>query len=434
MSPLILGVIGTIIAFILLFSGMPLGLAFGLVGFFGYAAAFNVFGALGVLRTVPFSTFADYGLSIIPLFILMGSLAYAARLSEDLYDSAHSFFGGLRGGLAITTVAACGAFAAISGSMIATAATMCKVAYPEMRRYRYDSALATGSIAAGGTIGILIPPSIMFILYGIIAEQSIGRLYLAGFIPGVILVTFYIITISLLCWRNPKLGPPGPKTNFRQKLVALPKGWSAVVLFLLVIGGIYAGWFSVNEAAGVGAFACLLIGLGLRRLTWQSFKEALLDTAKTTAMVFLIMTGALIFNYFLAVTGVSEAFAKFVISLNLSKYVIAVFIIIVYLVLGALMDELAMIFITVPIFTPLIIGIGWDPIWFGVIVVMACVAGGIAPPVGMNVFVISGMIKDVPMFTIYRGIIPFLAADVALMLLLIAFPEIALFLPSTMMR
>lgn len=434
MNPLVLGIIFTIIAFILLFSGMPLGLAFGLTGFVGYAVTYNIGAALGVLRTVPFSTFADYGLSVIPLFVLMGSIAFSARLSEDLYASARGVFGGLKGGLSITTVAACGAFAAISGSAIATAATMCRVAYPEMKRYQYDSALATGSIAAGGTIGILIPPSVMFILYGIIAEQSIGRLYMAGFIPGIILVIFYIITISILCWRNPNMGPPGPKTNLKQKLVSLSKGWSAVVLFLLVIGGIYAGWFSANEAAGVGAFACLVIGLGLRRLTWQGIKEALLDTARTTAMIFLIMTGALIFNYFLTITGVSEAFANFVISLNLSKYIVAVFIIIVYIILGALMDELAMIFITVPIFFPLVTGIGWDPIWFGVIVVMACVAGGIAPPVGMNVFVISGMVKEVPMFTVYRGIIPFLVADIVLMLLLVAFPEIALVLPSTMMK
>lgn len=432
MSPLTVGIIGTVIAFVLLFTGMPLGLAFAVTGFFGYAVAFNINGALGVLKTVPFTTFSDYGLSIIPLFVLMGALAFSSRLSEDLYQGARGFFGGLRGGLAMTTVAACGAFAAISGSMIATAATMCKVALPEMRRYKYDSSLATGSIAAGGTIGILIPPSIMFILYGIMAEQSIGKLYLAGFIPGIIQVILFIIAISIVCWRNPALGPPGPKTNIKQKFIALTKGWSALVLFLIVIGGIYAGWFSANEAAGIGAFCCLLIGLGLRRLTWTAFKEALRETAKTTAMVFLIMTGAIMFNYFLTVTGVSQAFTESVTSLNLSKYVVIIFIIILYLILGALMDELAMILITVPIFFPLVTGMGWDPIWFGVMVVMACVAGGIAPPVGMNVFVIHGMAKDVPMFIIYRGVMPFLAADVVLMFLLVAFPEIALFLPSFM--
>lgn len=432
MTPLEIGIIGTVVAFVLLFSGMPLGLAFAVTGFFGYAVAFNMNGALGVLKTVPFATFSDYTLSVIPLFILMGALAFSARLSEELYQGARGLFGSLRGGLAMTTVAACGAFAAISGSMIATAATMCKVALPEMRRYRYDNSLATGCIAAGGTIGILIPPSIMFILYGIMAEQSIGKLYLAGFIPGIIQVILFITAISLVCWRNPAMGPPGPKTNLREKLKSILKGWSALVLFLITIGGIYAGWFSANEAAGIGAFCCFLIGLGLRRLTWTTIKEALLDTAKTTSMVFLIMTGALIFNYFLTVTGVSQAFAESITSLNLSKYVVIIFIIILYLILGALMDELAMILITVPLFFPLVTGIGWDPIWFGVIVVMACVAGGIAPPVGMNVFVIHGMAKDVPMFTIYRGVMPFLAADVILMFLLVAFPEIALFLPSMM--
>lgn len=432
MSPLTIGIIGTVVVFALLFTGMPLGLAFAFVGFFGYAVAFNLSGALGVLRTVPFTTFADYGFSVIPLFVLMGALAYSARLSEDLYESARGIFGGLRGGLAITTIAACGAFAAISGSAIATAATMCKVALPEMRRYKYDSALATGSIAAGGTIGILIPPSIMFILYGIMTEQSIGKLYLAGFIPGIIQVILFIIAISIVCWRNPDQGPPGPKTTIKRKFVMLTKGWSAIVLFLLVIGGIYAGWFSANEAAGIGAFCCLLIGLILRRLTWSGFKEALLDTAKTTAMVFLIMTGAIIFNYFLTVTGVAQSFADFMTGLSLSKYVIILFVIILYLILGALMDEIAMILITVPILFPVVTAIGWDPIWFGVIVVMACVAGGIAPPVGMNVFVVSGMARDVPMFTIYRGVMPFLVADVVLMLILVAFPQIALLLPSFM--
>lgn len=433
MTPLGIGIIGVIVLFILLFSGIPLGIAFMFVGFTGYAVAYNLAGALGVMRTVPFSTFAEYGFSVCPLFILMGALAFASRLSEDLYSGTHGVFGSLKGGLAMATVAACGAFAAISGSSIATAATMGKVALPEMKRYRYDSALATGSIAAGGTIGILIPPSVIFIIYGIITEQSIGRLYMAGFIPGVIQVLLFILTIAFICWRNPNLGPPGPKTTLVQKLKALTKMWSAIVLFLIVIGGIYLGWFSANEAAGIGAFGALIIGLGLRRLTWAGFKTALLDTTKDTAMIFIILTGAMIFGYFLTVTGVGIAISEFMTSMAVDKYVIFALIVVIYLILGCLMDSLAMVLITVPIFYPLMMKLGFDPIWFGVIIVIVVELGMITPPVGMNVFVIKGIAGDVPMFTIFKGIAPFLIADVVLIILITIWPQIALFLPSTMM-
>lgn len=432
MTPLTIGFIGVAVLFILLFSGLPLGLTFVLVGFVGYALAFNLEGAFSVLRTVPFSTFWDYGFSVIPLFVLMGSLAFVSRLSEDLYASAHGVLGGLKGGLAMATVAGCAAFAAISGTSVGTAATMGKVAFPEMRRYRYDDALSTGAIAAGGTIGILIPPSVIFIIYGIITEQSIGKLYMAGFLPGILQAILFIIAIAIVCWRNPNLGPPGPKTNFKQKLVSLGKGWTALVLFLIVIGGIYAGWFSANEAAGIGAFACFIIGLGLKRLTWAGFKEALLDTAKTTAMILIIISGALIFGYFLTVTGTSKFIATTMAGLAVSRWVVFGIIIVIYLILGCLMDSMSMILITVPIFYPLIAALGFDPIWFGVIIVIIVEAGLITPPVGMVVFVVQGITKDVPMFTIFKGIVPFLIADIVLLVILCVFPEIALFLPGFM--
>jgi C4-dicarboxylate transporter, DctM subunit len=433
MTPLEMGFLGIVILFVFLFSGIPLGIAFMVVGFVGYTFAYSFDGALGLLRTVPYSTFASYDFSVIPLFILMGSLAFASRLSEDLYAGAHGVLGTLKGGLAMATVAACGAFAAISGSSVATAATMGKVALPEMKKYKYDSALACGSIAAGGTIGILIPPSVIFIIYGIVAEQSIGRLYMAGFIPGILQVCLFMLTIGFICWRKPLLGPPGPKNSFADKIKSLGKMWSAGLLFIIVIGGIYLGWFSANEAAGIGAFLALIIGLGMRRLTWRSFKNALLDTAKDTAMIFLIVTGALIFGYFLTVTGVGLAISQSLASLAVNKYIIFAMVIVIYLVLGCLMDSLAMILITVPIFYPLMKTLGFDPIWFGVVIVIVCELGLITPPVGMNVFVIKGIAKDVPMYTIFKGITPFIIADVVLIILITIWPEIALFLPGTMM-
>ena len=432
MTPLEMGFAGIILLFIFLFSGIPIGIAFMVVGFVGYGFTFSFEGALGVLRTVPYSTFADYGFSVIPLFILMGALAFASRLSEDLYAGTHGVLGTLKGGLAMATVAACGAFAAISGSSIATAATMGKVALPEMRKYKYDSGLATGAIAAGGTIGILIPPSVIFIIYGIITEQSIGRLYMAGFIPGILQVFLFIGTIGVISWIKPNMGPPGPKNSFIDKLTSLGKMWSAGVLFILVIGGIYLGWFSANEAAGLGAFLTFIIGICLKRLTWRGFKEALIDTTKDTAMIFLIVTGALVFGYFLTVTGVGHTIAQSLAGLAINRYLIFIMIVIIYLILGCLMDSLAMILITVPIFFPLMMKLGFDPIWFGVVIVIVVELGLITPPVGLNVFVIKGIAQDVPMYTIFKGIIPFVIADIVLIALITIWPEIALFLPGTM--
>jgi C4-dicarboxylate transporter DctM subunit len=428
MDPLLIGFIGVVVLFILIFAGMPLGLAFLLVG----GLALNWEGAFSTLRTVAYSTFSDYGFTVIPLFVLMGSIAFVTGMSEDLYTSAHHMFGRLRGGLAMATVAACAAFAAISGTSIATAATIGKIAYPEMKRYRYDPKLSTAVICAGGTIGILIPPSIIFIIYGIITEQSIGKLYMSGFLPGILQALLFIITTAILCWRFPSWGPPGPSTTLVEKLKAVSKSWAVVVLFIVVIGGIYMGWFSANEAAGVGAFMAFIIGLVLRRLTWKGLKEALLDTAQTTSMIFIIVTGALVFGYFLTVTGVSKTIATTMAGLPVDRYVIFALIIVIYLVLGCLMDSMSMILITVPIFYPMMLALHFDPIWFGVVIVMVVEMGLITPPVGMVVFVVKGITGDVPMYTIFKGLVPFLIADLVLLTLLTIFPQIALFLPSTM--
>ncbi len=432
MTPLTVGIIGICILLVLLFSRMPIGFVMALVGFAGFAYLSGFDGGLGVLRTVVYSTFADYNLSVIPLFILMGSFCFFAGLSKDLYDTVHSWLGQLRGGLAMATVGACAGFAAISGSSLATAATMGTVALPEMKRYKYDDRLSTGAVAAGGTIGILIPPSIILILYGIITEQSIGKLFLAGFIPGMLEAVFYMVTIYLLCKSNPLMGPPGPRTSFLGKITSLKTTWVVFALFILVIGGIYLGVFSPTEAAGVGAFGAFIFGLARRQLGWQAFKNSLVDTGKTTAMVFIIILGAMVLGYFLAVSRIPFVLADIVGALVVNRYVILVLILLVYLFLGCVMDSMAIMLLITPIFFPLAISLGFNPIWFGILITRVTEIGLITPPVGLNVYIIRGVARDVPVQTIFRGIIPFLIADVCHVALLIALPQLSLFLPSFM--
>ena len=432
MNPLVIGGAGVLLLFILMFLEMPLGLAFLFVGFTGYAIASNLSGALGLLRTVPFTTFTDYGFGVLPVFVLMGALAFFGHLSADLYQNAYRLLGNVRGSLAMATIFACGVFSAVSGSSVATCATMGKVCLPEMRRYGYDDALATGSVAAGATMDILIPPSVIMIIYAIMAEVSIGKVYLAGYIPGAIQVVLFAIVVWTICRFNPDAGPPGPRTTFKDKMAALAKSWSAAFLIILVLGGLYFGIFSVNEAAGVGAFATFVICVAQRKLGWQGFKSALRDTLRTTAMVFLMILGGLVFSYFLSVTTVTKSFGEFVMGLGVSRYVVITAIIIVYLVLGAIMDEIGMILITVPVFLPVILALGWDPVWFGIIVVMICQLGAINPPVAINVFILKGIAPDIPITTIYRGIIPFSLCTIGLVFLMIAFPGIAMILPNTM--
>lgn len=332
----------------------------------------------------------------------------------------------------MATVAGCAGFAAVSGSSLATVATMGTVALPEMRRYKYDSRLATGAIAAGGTIGILIPPSIILVIYGIITEQSVGRLFLAGFIPGILEAIFYIITIYILCKRNPLMGPRGEKVKFIERLVALKGTWGVLVLFLLVIGGIYMGVFTPTEAAGVGAFGAFLFAIGKRRLNWKNFTDSLTETGKTTAMVFFILIGSILFTHFLAVTRLPFELASLIAGLEVNRYIILAAIIVLYLLIGTTVGVLPTIVVTVPLFFPVIVALGFDPIWFGIIVVRMTEIGGITPPVGINVYVMHGVARDIPMSTIFRGILPFFIADLFHVAVLVAVPQIALFLPSMM--
>lgn len=431
MSPITVGFIGIAILLVLLFSRMQIGVAMGLVGFCGFAYIIGFDAALGLLKTVPYATFSQQSLSVIPLFILMGSFCFSAGISEDLYRGIHKWLGHLRGGLATATVVACACFAAISGSSLATVATMGKVAMPEMRRYNYSAALATGAIAAGGSMGILIPPSVILIIYGIITEQSIGKLFLAGFIPGLLEGIFYIITIRVITGRDPKAGPRGPEAPFREKIVALRSTWEVAILFLVVIGGIYLGWFTPTEAAGVGAFGAFLLTVIRKKLNRTSFVKSLVDTSMTSGMLFAIILGAMILGYFLSVTRLPHELATVVSTLPVNRYVVLILILITTLVLGCVMDSMAIVLLTIPVFYPLILELGFDPIWFGILVVRVTEMGLITPPVGLNVYVIKG-ISGTPMKTVFKGIYPFLIADLCEIVLLIAFPQITLFLPNLM--
>lgn len=432
MTPTVTGLVGLGILLFILFSRMPISFGMGFMGFIGFAYLVGIGPALGLLKTVPYTTFASHSLSVIPLFILMGAFSFSAGISKDLYEAVYKWLGNLRGGLAMATVGACACFASISGSSMATAATMGTVALPEMKKYKYDLALATGSVAAGGSMGILIPPSVILIIYGIITEQSIGKLFLAGFIPGVMEAIFYILVIAALTKINPSLGPRGPKTNFVEKLGALSKTWEVLVLFLVVIGGIYFGVFTPTEAAGIGAFGAFLFALLKRRLTWGIFKKSLSDTVRTTVMVFAIILGAMLLGYFLTVTRIPFDLAGFVAGLPVNRYIILALILFVFLALGCVIDTMAIVLLTVPIFFPLIVKLGFDPIWFGILVVRTTEMGLITPPVGLNVFIIKGVAEDVPIGTIFRGIFPFLFADLCQLALLVAIPQLSLFLPGLM--
>jgi len=432
MEPLTVGIIGVIVLIILLFSGMPLAVVMTFVGFGGMVIIAGWDAAFALLKTVPFTMATNYELSTIPLFVLMGTLCFYSGLSEQLYRTAYTWLGSMRGGLSMATIGACAAFASVSGSSLATAATMGTVSLPEMKKYRYDSALATGTIAAGGTLGILIPPSVIMIIYGMITETSVGKLFLAGFIPGIIEALFYMIAIYILCGNKPLLGPPGPRTTFRDKMASLNDAWGVAILFIIVLGGIYFGVFSPTEAAGIGAFGAFVFAIIKRKLTWKNFFHSIVETSTTVGMLMVIAIGAIILGYFLAVTRLPFELASSILALSVNRYIVLCIILIFYIFLGTVMDSLAMVLITVPIFFPVITKLGFDPIWFGIIMVIMVEIGMITPPVGVNVFVIKGVAKDVPMYTIFRGIVPFFVCDLILVALLVIMPRLATFLPGIM--
>jgi len=423
-------ILGVIALLILLFSGMLIGAVLAVLGFLGMAVLFGPGAGFGLFKTVPISMTASYSLCVIPFFILMGELCFHAGLSEKLYRVTYKWVGHLRGGLSMATVLACGAFSAVSGSSLATAATMGAVSLPEMRRYKYADTLATGSIAAGGTIGILIPPSVILIIYGILVEVSIAELFFAGVIPGLISLVYYLIAIHIWTRLNPKVGPTGPISGFGEKVRSLKDTWEVLCLFLLIMGGIYGGLFTPTEAGAIGASGALLFGLIRKRLSWKNLYDSLLATGRTTSMAFLVVIGTAIYGYFLTSTQLPMELANFVIGLEVPPYVILLAIIMACFALGCVMGTLPLVFITVPIFAPVVETLGYDLIWFGVIVVVVSEIGLITPPVGMNVFIMKGVAGDVPLGTIFRGIFPFLIADFARLVTLIAFPALTLFLPQ----
>lgn len=432
MSSVFIGSIGILTLILLLLLRMPIGLAMGLVGFFGYSYFTSFEGALGILRTVPYATAASYDLSVLPLFLLMGAFAHRSGMSKELYHSAYRWVGGAPGGLAIATIVGCAGFAAVSGSTLATASTMGMIALPEMNKYKYDKSFATGSVAAGGSLGILIPPSSIFIIYGVITEQSIGQLFIAGILPGLLLASLFIVCIYFRAWRNPHIGPKADKFTLAEKIAAVKGCWQILLLFLLIMAGLYLGLFTPTEAAGVGAFGAFVFALIKKQMTWSTFHVALLDTVQTTAMIFIIIIGAMIFGYFLAISRLPFELASFVGSLAISPYFILFLILLAYLLMGCILDTFAMVILTVPIFYPVILKLGFNPIWFGVIMVLVSEMGVITPPVGMNVYVLRGVAPDVPLDVIFKGVYPYLLMMIICAILVILFPSIALFLPEMM--
>ena len=434
MDPIVIGLGGIAAMFVLLALRIPVGIVLILVGTVGFAAVTGVEPALRMLGTLPFEHSYVYELSVIPMFLLMGNFAILSGLSRDAYAAAYTLIGHWRGGLASATVASCSIFAAVSGSSLATAATMGQIALPEMRKYRYSPRLATGVVAAGGTLGILIPPSTGFILYGLLTQQSIGQLFLAGFLPGLLLTILFMMTVYILTRIRPSDGPAGPRTTGREKVRALGQAWSIFALIFIVIGGIYSGIFTPNEAAAIGAFVAMLLAIQRRTLSLSALRNALADSVNTTVMIMLILIGAYILNPFLAVTNIPQTLADFVEGLNAPPVVILSCILFGYIVLGTFFESFAMLVLTLPIIFPLIMNLGYDPIWFGVLMVIVIEMGLITPPVGMNVFVVKGIARDVPMKEIFMGIAPFWLAMLVCLILIVAFPQIALFLPQSMSR
>lgn len=431
MNPPIVGVIGVVLLVGLFLLRMPVGFAMALVGVLGFSYLVSAEAALSLLARDIFYTFSSYSFTVIPMFVLMGCIAFASGMGQRLYDAAHIVMGKLRGGLAMAAVAACAGFAAICGSTTATAAAMGKVSVPEMRRYGYDDSLATGCIAAAGTLGILIPPSTVFIVYGVMTEQSIGKLFIAGIIPGFILAGLFITTVALLCRFNPGLAPPvAEPVESRRKSGAFTGVIETLVLFTFVITGLFLGWFSPTQAGGVGAAGVLAISLATRQLTWRAFLTAVEDSLRITCMVLVIVAGATVFGHFMAVTKIPLIVSEAVVQLPLHPLAIAGIIMFVYLIGGCFMDALALVILTIPVFYPVVVALGFDPIWFGVMVVLATGMGVITPPVGVNVYVVKGIVPDVALETIFKGALPFLVALVAVVAILMVFPSLATFLPS----
>jgi len=434
-NPITVGILGSVLLVFLLFLGMPIAFVMMFVGFLGigYLASMNA--ALPVVAKTLYETAAHYPYTIIPLFILMGGFAGNAGITRDLYNTFDKWFRKLPGGLGIATIAACAFFAALSGSSVAAAAAMGTVAIPEMRRFNYAPKLAVGVVAAGGTLSFLIPPSLGFVVYGMLTEQSIGKLLISGIFPGILLSLAFMVIIVVEVKMNPSLAPATPgEVSFKEKLLAFSGVWETLLVFLIVMGGIYLGFINPTEAGAIGATALFVIALLKRKLTFRNLSASLLEAVRISVLVLFLVAGANVFSYFLALSTIPTAVSSWMAGLQVSRYVILSIIIIIYLILGCFLDAISMMVLTMPVIFPVIKALGFDPIWFGVICVIMMEAGLITPPVGLNVYTLAGVVKDVPMQTIFRGAVPFLLAMVAVVIIITFFPKICLFLPSMMGR
>ncbi|MCJ7594297.1 MAG: TRAP transporter large permease, partial [Desulfobacterales bacterium] len=416
----------------LILLGLPVGFSFILTSFAGLVYLTGLNGTLHAIGSTAYEWTSDYTFAAVPLFILMGHFAHNSGISRDLYEAGHKWIGRVRGGLAMATVVACGGFAALSGSSLATAAAMGNVSLPEMQRLGYSRSLSTGTVAAGGTIGILIPPSIPLIIYGLLANESISKLFMAGILPGILEALIYMLVIFIICTLDPGAGPSAPSFSMREKWHSLLKVWPMLMIFLMIMGGIYLGIATPTEAASIGALGSFLFILFRGRLTWKNLTSTLMDTGVTATMMITILVGAMIFSIFLSMTGIPRLAAEWITSLNVNRYVVLGIVMFIYIPLGCIMDSLAMIVLTVPLFFPTLAALGFNPLLLGILAVKAIEIGQITPPVGINVFIIKGIAKDVPIGTIFKGVIPFFISDIVNLVILVAFPRISLLIPGLM--
>lgn len=431
MSLTLIGIIGIIILLaVLFFLGMPVGFTMAIVGFCGFWYVVSFQAAINMVGNDIWSTFSNYGLTVIPLFIFLGYLAFNSGIADRLYNTAYKWFGHWRGGLAIATIGADELFAAICGSNTATAATMGKVALPQMQKYKYDNMLSSGTIVTGGTLGTVMPPSVVLIVIGLQTEQSIIRLFLGGILPAIILGALFVLTIFVICRINPSYGPAGPKAGFKEKIRSLIGVIEAVVIFALVIGGLYIGWFTPTEAGAAGVFFTLLVIVPTGRLSWTGLISSIRDTLKISCMVFILITGAIIFGRFLAVTRITFMVADFAAGLDVSRYVILAFVLLIYLIGGCFIDSLGFLVLTIPIFFPLGMALGFDPIWYAIILTMVTTMGAITPPVGVNIYVVKALAPEIELATIFKSVSFFLAACIICIVILIIFPQIVLIIPN----
>ena len=431
MSLTLVGIIGIVLLLLVLFFlGMPVGFAMAIVGFCGFWYVVTFKAAVTMVGADIWGTFSKYGLTVVPLFIFLGYIAFNSGIAERLYKTAYKWFGHWRGGLAIATIGADELFAAICGSNTATAATMGTVALPQMKKYNYDKRLSSGTVVTGGTLGTVMPPSVVLIIIGLQTEQSIIKLFLGGILPAILLGILFVLTIYVLCRINPKFGPAGPRTSLKEKMKSLTGVIEAIIIFILIIGGLYAGIFTPTEAGAVGVFFALVVTMATGRITWKGLINSIMDTLKISSMVFFLVTGAIIFGRFLAVTRLPFMVADFAASLPVSPYVILAFVLAIYLIGGCFVDALGFLVLTIPIFFPLGIALGFDPIWYGIILTMVTTMGAITPPVGVNIYVVKALAPDIELATIFKSVSFFLMACIVCIIILIIFPQIVLVIPN----